>query len=192
MTFLFLPRPSVSMRSFKKTLLVKYFCLFLAQKHQEPLLFWSLLKTLLCSTCPSQSLLCAIVSDSVASLSHLTVLYGAGARSNIRKAPSQPLWLTSCSRFHSMKTESWTASGMLTRILLPVLAMSLRAWRIWRWSRQIQAAVEKDVKKQTAAGEEKKWTWTFLTSNKSPVLGPLSAPPAQVKAWTTSCSAAWI
>lgn len=120
---------------------------------------------------------------------HVTVLYAAGARSNIRKAPSQPLWLTSCSGFRSMKTRSWTASGRRWRILLPVWATSLRAWRIWRWSRQIQAVVEGNVKKKTAAGEEKKWT---RTHSKSPVLGPPTGPPAQAKAWTTSCSAAWI
>lgn len=130
----------------------------------------------------SQSLLCAIVCHTVASLCHVTVLYFAGAESNIRKAPSQPLWLTFWSGFHSMKTQLWPPSGMLMRILLLVWAPSLRAWRIWKWSRQIQAAVERDVKKQTAAGEEKKWTWTFQTSNKSPVLGPLTAPPAQEKA----------
>lgn len=55
------------------------FSLILAQKHPESLLYRLSLK------CP----LCAVECDSVVSLC-LAALYGAGARSSIRKSPSHP------------------------------------------------------------------------------------------------------
>lgn len=156
----------------------KDFSFFLAQKHHESLLYWLLLKSFFCLSdgCPSHfSVLLYLTLLPLC----VSVLYGVGARSSIRKTPSQPLWLTSCTEFHNMKTRSQRASGTLWRTRLPVWATSQRAWRIWRWTRQIRVVAEEDAKRQTAAREkEKKWTRTFLNSHTSSVQGPATAPPA--------------